>query len=55
MKRPARGVFGGLDERGLKLLLAAFFLALTVLTPYIVGRLMAYTSGLLGDLSRYAR
>ena len=35
--------------------LAAFFLALTVLTPYIVGRLMAYTSGLLGDLSRYAR
>jgi len=35
--------------------LAAFLVALLVLMPWMLTRMMTYTTGLLGDFSRYAR
>ncbi len=35
--------------------LAAFLVGLLLLLPWMLARMMSYTSGLLGDLGRYAR
>lgn len=35
--------------------LAAFLLALLIALPWMLSRMVTYTAGLLGDLSRYAR
>lgn len=35
--------------------LAAFFTGILLLMPWMIGKLMAYTIGLFGDLGRYAR
>jgi len=35
--------------------LAAFLVALIVLMPWMLTRMMTYTTGLLGDFSRYVR
>ena len=35
--------------------LAAFLVALVVLMPWMLTRMMTYTTGLLGDFSRYVR
>lgn len=35
--------------------LAAFLVAIVVLLPWMLARMMSYTTSLLGDFSRYAR